>query len=980
MILNNSFTESLDPDENHYLECYNYEPNSNSPYMTTSDFNSKISNKNSGLTLLNYNIRSFNCNYSNFISIFDNLNATPEILIFTETWFNSSSITEIQYFNSYHTTRTSQRGGGVSIYVKEWLSSKIISHLSFCSSNIEVCTVKIEINSFSFYIIALYRPHLDPLELFIDNLCDILNDNELRNKNIIVTGDLNVNILNNSPQANLLLNTLQAFYMLPLITQPTRFSHDSNVPPSLLDQIWTNKPIICTESGIILFDLTDHLPTFSHIPISTQRKFSEKVKISFRAVTNETKLNFENALLDHDWTTLDSLEPNISIQFFIDQLNLLYRQNFPLKTKFITTKRALNPWLTGSIKKLIDYKSQYFNLLKLGLITQNDNKTFKNKVNSIIKKAKLSYFKNKFNSCRSNLQKTWTIINNIISPNRNRSNIIKILIGNSLVSDPSDLAELFNTHFANTATYLRSNMPISQIDPISLIPNSSHNFFLNPVSPTECCKIVQTLNNTKSSLDDLSIKLFKLNFTSIVFVLCKLINRCFAKGEFPECLKSATIVPIFKKGDPHSIQNYRPISTLPYIAKIFEKCLYSRLLNYFTNHQLISNHQFGFLPGKSTTDALSSFMEFQYKALNSKAFSLNIFIDLAKAFDTIDHSILLSKLQRYGIRGLPLKLIQSYIRNRKYKVKLGNSYSTETISNIGTAQGSVLASLFFIIYINDLPLYLKNSFPILYADDTTLCFKNTSLDAALSSCNSELEKFYNWCTANKLTINLDKTCFMLITNKNAPDLTQVLKINSTYLKRVDAHKFLGVIIDSRLTFNPHISEISNKISKSIGIMYKLSQYLPSQTILNLYYALVHSYLMYCNTIWGGTYATHLKPLVTLQKKCLRIIHKTTYRAHTMPLFIESKILKIEDIHTYSLLTFIYKNLDLFSPNIPSHTYQTRNRSLVPTYQRLSICQRSVYFSAVKLWSELPQQLKNTENYDQFKKRIKTHILESYLNA
>ena len=262
MILNNSFTESLDPDENHYLECYNYEPNSNSPYMTTSDFNSKISNKNSGLTLLNYNIRSFNCNYSNFISIFDNLNATPEILIFTETWFNSSSITEIQYFNSYHTTRTSQRGGGVSIYVKEWLSSKIISHLSFCSSNIEVCTVKIEINSFSFYIIALYRPHLDPLELFIDNLCDILNDNELRNKNIIVTGDLNVNILNNSPQANLLLNTLQAFYMLPLITQPTRFSHDSNVPPSLLDQIWTNKPIISTESGIILFDLTDHLPTF----------------------------------------------------------------------------------------------------------------------------------------------------------------------------------------------------------------------------------------------------------------------------------------------------------------------------------------------------------------------------------------------------------------------------------------------------------------------------------------------------------------------------------------------------------------------------------------------------------------------------------------------------------------------------------------------------------------------------------------------
>ena len=221
---------------------------------------------------------------------------------------------------------------------------------------------------------------------------------------------------------------------------------------------------------------------------------------------------------------------------------------------------------------------------------------------------------------------------------------------------------------------------------------------------------------------------------------------------------------------------------------------------------------------------------------------------------------------------------------------------------------------------------------------------------------------------------------MLITNRNAPNLTQVLKINSTYIKHVESHKFLGVTIDNKLSFSPHISEISNKISKSIGIMFKLSQYLPSQTLLNIYYSLAHSYLMYCNTIWGGTYDTHLQPLFILQKRCLRIIHKTAFRAHTLPLFIESRVLQLKDIHNYSLATFTYKNLDLFASNVPSHTYQTRNNSYVTSFQRLRVSQRSIYFSAINFWRELPPQLKDVENLDRFKKELKSHILNSYQNA
>ena len=401
------------------------------------------------------------------------------------------------------------------------------------------------------------------------------------------------------------------------------------------------------------------------------------------------------------------------------------------------------------------------------------------------------------------------------------------------------------------------------------------------------------------------------------------------------------------------------------------------MLKYFSNYNIFSSQQFGFLPGKSTVDALINFLEYQYEALNSKEFSLCIFVDLAKAFDTIDHNILFGKLERYGIRGLPLNLIRSYINDRKYKVKIGNTFSALTTSNIGTAQGSVLAALFFLIYVNDLPKFLKQSHPIIYADDTTICIKNPSLRIALDQCNTELQNLSDWCKANKLTINLNKSYFMLICNRSLPNLEIQIKIDNTIIRQVETHKFLGVTIDRKLKFNYHISEISKKISKSIGIMYKLSAFLPPSTLQNLYYALVHSHLMYCNALWGGTNQTHLQPLVILQKKCLRIIHKTGYLDHTLPLFISSSILQIKDIHRYSLTCFLFKNYNLIENLTPSHNYSTRTNSLVTRFQRLELCKRSIYFRGVNFWNMLDDQTKSIESYNTFKKHLKIAILETY---
>ena len=488
--------------------------------------------------------------------------------------------------------------------------------------------------------------------------------------------------------------------------------------------------------------------------------------------------------------------------------------------------------------------------MKINIISREENKIFRNKVNSIVRNAKTSYYKTKFRSYQSDVKNTWSLINDIISPNRNKCKNLKLTICNREISNTQEITEIFNTHFSSIAHNLLNNISHTSLNAIELVPPSPQSFFLSPVRFSECEKIIDSLKNSKTSTDELPVKIFQSNSHLISPTISKLINRCFSSTTFPSCLKIAIIRPIFKRGNPNNVSNYRPISILPYIAKIIEKCIYNRILYFFTSNNLITNSQFGFLPNNSTVDALNSFIEFQYNALNYSQYALNVFVDLSKAFDTIDHQILLGKLDKYGVRGLPLELIRSYISDRKYRVSIDGNISNASTSNIGTAQGSILAPLLFIIYMNDLPNYLPNSFTILYADDTTLCYKNNSLMSAIDQCNSELLKFSLWCQANKLTINLDKTCYMIVSNRKIPDLNVSLKMNNIPINLTHSHKFLGVTFDDQLKFNLHIADISTKISKSVGIIYKLSNVLPNSTLLNIYHALVNLHIMYCNVIWG----------------------------------------------------------------------------------------------------------------------------------
>ena len=980
----NSILNDIDPD-NQYFDQFNntMESGTQSNYLSPAEYRALCLNDCS-LKILSYNIRSYRANSDSFFALFDQ--KLPDVMILVETWFKPDFKVDIPSYQSFHITRgldgESSRSGGVSIYVHDSISCTLIDNLSFANETIEICSVKINYSSVEIFILGIYRPHSDSISNFCDGLSELICENIPNNKLCTILGDFNINILDQSNYIKNFVLSMNSSHFLPCILKPTRFSLSNSGEPTLLDHVWLNSLKYTFHSGIISHDSTDHCPIFINLninPIPTSK--TEKVKIVFRCVNESNRILFSNKLSEFDWYSLYVSDVDTFVSNFIDKLNDLYCNSFPLMSKYIVPNKNANPWITRNIRLLINHKSEYFSLFRMGLVTRAENNIYKNKVKSIIDRAKKSYYNNAFHSAGNNLRLTWKLIKSLISVGSSNKKLKSIFWNNMEFNSDLDIAEAFNNYFCNVAQDLESKLPSSSNDPLNYLgPRNNFSLFLTPVTPTECSKIIRTLKKVKQDKSNLPVNLFIENHSYYLHVICDMVNQCFSSAKFPSPLKIATTVPIFKKGDVHSIENYRPISILPYLSKIFEKVINSRILNFMSLHNLISPVQFGFVKGRSTEDAILNLTDKIYNSLNLKYHTINIFIDFSKAFDTIKHDILFRKLDHYGIRGLPLQLITSYLENRRQKVRVNNCFSSLCSIDLGVPQGSVLGPLLFILYINDLPILSSNSQTTLYADDATFTFTGNNIESLVSLCNHDLTRFYGWAIDNRLTINVSKTNYMLTSNIpiNDSDTINVL-LNNQSLSRKNNVLYLGMVLDDKLKFNEHTKRISTKISKSVGIINRIKNIVPFPVLKNLYYTLIYPYLYYCLLIWGSSYQQHLNSLWLLQKRAIRIINLKPFRHPTSQLFFQSKILKLPDIYLLKLGLYMYENKEnpIF---IRYHDHQTRSHTLLyPVFSRLTSTQQSVFYSGPVRWNNIPLTIKNSRSLSIFKNHYRNYLMIPYEN-
>ena len=742
--------------------------------------------------------------------------------------------------------------------------------------------------------------------------------------------------------------------------------------------------------------------------IKKSPKIIEKRDFSKRKIED-----FKTILNGISWNDVINA-PNVqtSYNLFSDTFLHLYYLHFPIKkVRFNKKYHNLEPWMTPG---LLISRIQKFALSSVyssnpTVLNKTNYNVYRNLYNRTVKTAKKLYFDREFKKHKSNLKKTWELLKFAINAdNKNQIHLTEIFSDGIKYTDPQTIANKLNEFFINAPLKIVNEIPKCHTSPVQeIVHGNTFSLSNSPVTRTEIMDAIVQLQPKKSEdMFNLSMYTVKQFVASLIEPLYHIIFKSFETGEIPEQLKIAKVIPIFKTGDKTLPDNYRPISLLPNFSKIFEKVMANRLTTFLETNNLLCEEQFGFRKSHSTLHPLVHFLNNISDAKNKNKYSIAIFCDLKKAFDTVDHQILLKKLYNLGVRGIELEWFRNYLKNRKQFVFVNGKNSSLLSILIGVPQGSILGPLLFLIYINDLPTCnnLKNS---LFADDTMLLDSHEDLPTLVSKINLEFHKIVNYFQYNKLALHKDKTKFLLFfknRNSQTPELffdfnplsdefqNPALKFPMTCVNDLEDQKikFLGIFIDPFLTFKDHISHINSKISTGLYFIRSVRNILNEKSLRYLYFALVHSHLIYAIQIYSCTNENALKSIFIKQKNAIRIITNSKYNSHTEPLFKKSQILPFPKLCEFFKIQFMQRFIQNFLPSSFNNTWITNrirrhdqaeielrnDDALYIPFARNNAISRFPLTSFPKIWEEFPaDNIKFIRNKLEFNSELKNHFLE-----
>ena len=956
--------------------------NSNSNFCNYYDqlnFNNEFLGINE-LLIFNLNIRSFNSNFDELSQYLNGLKLQPAVLVLTETWFSECTITEIDGYVSYHTYRKDSRGGGVSIYVRNSFSTKCITNFMIESPDVEMCAVTVNFSSELRYdVLGFYRPPSGNLSLFNSYILSNILTEYTSSTPVILCGDFNIDLINPTGQENDFINHMNSFSFLPHINKPTSVCEYSS---TCIDHIWTNQ--LCEiKSGIFEIKITDHYPVFLLIKFPDKKNL---IEITFRdhseKCLNNLKYNVNAMISLFEDINFDDV--NAACNLFNATFYNIYNTSCPIRKKKISFNSFSKPWIKNDLKIELNRKHAFYKDYKRGYLSFNSYKMYSNCVGRKLKKAKIQYYTSKFSSIQCDQKGTWKEINKLLlkKPKKNKNVELHDLLGN--IVSPDSVADSFNDYFSKVGVNLNANIPPSSVTPLHYM-NEVNTIAMETEMATshEVHKIISSLLSKKSDIKDVPIFIYKFLNDEISNIICKLFNGSIQSGIFPDCNKLAKIVPIHKSGDSTTSSNFRPISLLPILSKIFEKLMHYRLNNFVERNNLIRNNQFGFRKSRSTTDVVLEFLDHAFNSLNEKNYLIAIYLDLSKAFDTINHEILLTKLNHMGIRGGVGEWFKSYLSSRHQYVTVNGFQSSKNTITTGVPQGSVLGPLLFTLYINDMANACGDLESLHFADDTTLFLRGNNISSDVLKVNSGLDVLDEWLKANKLVLNLEKTTHMIIGNHLVSNTTPIC-MRGFPIAKTSHTKFLGIILDEKLNFKLHVEHVCNRLARAIGVVRRVSQFVTVAVLKKLYYSLFFSHMIYGVVAWGNSSILCKTKMNILQNRFLRLFpdgydYKKTAKEHN--------ILKFDSILFYFSAIKFYECFILnkhehfraiFNNYVPSHSYRTRfsteDNLLLPLCNTTSF-QKSFLYNSIEKWNSLNVELKHSESIEIFKNRLKSHLLQ-----
>lgn len=877
---------------------------------------------------------------------------------------------ECDGYETYRIDSHTRMTGGCCIYVSKTLSSE---HVLSKSIEEAVWLISVKVSNFNCIFTAIYNSPAASKKKCINifnEWCD--NDLDLTQKNIIA-GDFNIDLMKYTTYPNQLRDIIFCSGMKQRVNQCTRITEKSR---TMIDLVITN----CDINVDVLMDdvISDHATL--RISVEAFDKVNcDKHKVFKQKIVGYSKDRMIEKLSQYNW--------DVASRSLNDKANVLVTRINESVKEFVKTVEVKtyneNVWFDDELVKLRKKKDEMYKeaILVSNSATWKKFKYWRNKYQRSIRDKKSYFIENKLNMAQGDAKGTWKILKQMLKGKT--QNLIKSVNIDGLdIRESKEIAEKMNVFFVDSIKEINRSIP----DGInSTIETCSSTFKFKTVTWSTIEHHLSTLKN-KSDVDFVSPKIILDCMDVIGPTLLQLVNESLKEGEVPTIFKQTTVCMVPKVTRPKAAEEFRPINMLITLEKVLESIVKEQLIEYIETNELLSTYQSAYRKFHSCETSLNLVIS-RWKELRDKNYDIIcVFLDLKRAFETIDRKQLLDKLKGFGLKNQTYKWFESYLEGRTQRTKANGIYSDSISNDLGTPQGSIVGALTFIMFINQMPTVVKDSFINLFADDTLLYTYGINANSMVQKLNDDLSRVHEWLCANKLKLNINKTKCMYINKSGGMSESDII-INGEKIEVVKSMKYLGVIIDDQLKFDENAKYVNKKVACKIFLFGRISKNLTFSARQKVYQSIILPHFQYCASLLYASNNTCIDKLQKLQNRALRIVLRCKRRTHVKAMLQATSSLSVKQEIIFGTLKLAFKIRNGLVPkylsgaskiNRETHNYNLRNNDdfRLPLYRKTST-QRMLMYNGLREFNNLPSEIKSEIRFPNFVSKVKEIVISNY---